>query len=234
MEVDECEGRQLNDMEIDGFNPNYFGVYYRKLFPYADMVKWMSYGNGNTCIPNTIPVLYGKHPGCDVSYFGRREFSFTIQNDIYIRYQSFNSLSELENSVKEKCPLKIDVGAVYSVDPAKRNAYEQKDGNVFTAVERELVFDIDISDYDDVRYCCQGVDVCLDCWPLMTIAIKVIDTALRDDFGFIHILWAYSGRRGVHCWVCDSKARRLTDERRGAIADYFRVYKVQTSALKHK
>ncbi|KAI9116995.1 hypothetical protein K1719_011994 [Acacia pycnantha] len=59
----------------------------------------------------------------------------------------------------------------------------------------------------------------------MTMAIKVIDTALRDDFGFKHLLWVYNGRRGVHCWVCDGKARRLTNEQRAATADYFRVYK---------
>ncbi|BBH03465.1 DNA primase [Prunus dulcis] len=167
----------------------------------------------------------GKHPVCDQSYFSRREFSFTLDNEVYLRFQSFNSMSELENSVKEKCPVKIDIGPVYSVDPSKRHAYAQSGDNVFTPVERELIFDIDMSDYDDVRYCCSGADVCLECWPLMTIAVKVIDTSLRDDFGFSHILWVYSGRRGVHCWVCDGKARRLTNEQRAAIADYFRVYK---------
>ncbi|KAK7815937.1 dna primase small subunit, partial [Quercus suber] len=37
-------------------------------------------------------------------------------NDIYLRFQSFNSASQLENSIKEKCPFKIDIGPVYSVD----------------------------------------------------------------------------------------------------------------------
>lgn len=214
MVIDECEaeGHKRNAVP-DGFSADYLRAYYRKLFPHADIFKWMSYGND------------GKHPACDPSYFGRREFSFTLDNDIYLRFQSFNSASELENSIKEKNPFKIDIGPVYSVDPAKRHAYAQSGDNVFTPVERELVFDVDITDYDDVRYCCSGADVCLDCWPLMTVVIKVIDTSLRDDFGFNHILWVYSGRRGVHCWVCDGKARRLTNEQRASIAEYFRVYK---------
>ncbi|KAL6958897.1 hypothetical protein U1Q18_040242 [Sarracenia purpurea var. burkii] len=124
----------------------------------------------------------GKHPGCNISYFGRREFSFTLDNDIYLRYQSFKSASELEKSINEKCPVKIDIGPVYNVDPAKRHAYAQAGDNCFTPVERELIFDVDITDYDDVRYCCKGADVCLDCWPLMTVVIKVIDTALRASF----------------------------------------------------
>ena len=48
----------------------------------------------------------------------------------------------MENSIKDKCPFKIDIGPVYSVDPAKRHAYAQSGDNVFTPVERELVFDI--------------------------------------------------------------------------------------------
>ncbi|KAI3892808.1 hypothetical protein MKX03_000912 [Papaver bracteatum] len=204
-----------NDMMmIDGkeaFNPDHLKIYYAKHFPYADISKWMSYGNDR------------KHPACDLSYFGRREFSFILGNDVYLRYQSFNNAAQMESSIRRECPFKIDIGAVYNVDPAKRNAYTGE--NAFTPVEKELVFDIDMSDYDDVRYCCSGANICKKCWALMTIAIKVIDSALREDFGFTHILWVYSGRRGVHCWVCDARARRLNNAQRAAIADYFHVYK---------
>eukprot|EP00897_Mesotaenium_endlicherianum_P009097 jgi/Mesen1/8215/ME000442S07500 len=165
-------------------------------------------------------------PGSDPGFFKRREFSYTLHNDIFVRYQTFNDEAELAAGICDKCPLKIDIGAVFNVDPAKRAAYQSSGSErAFAPVERELVFDVDMTDYDDIRTCCSGANVCERCWPLMTIAIKVIDRALRDDFGFEHLLWVFSGRRGVHCWVCDDRARRLTNEQRSSVADYFRVYK---------
>lgn len=57
------------------------------------------------------------------------------------------------------------------------------------------------------------------------MSIKVIDAALRQDFGFKHLLWVYSGRRGAHCWVSDKRARLMNDQKRKAVAGYFELPK---------
>ncbi|CAI4219587.1 unnamed protein product [Parascedosporium putredinis] len=88
---------------------------------------------------------------------------------------------------------------------------------------KELCFDIDLTDYDDVRTCCDKANICEKCWTFITMAIKVVDVALRQDFGFKHIMWVYSGRRGAHAWISDCAARTMTDQQRKAIAGYLDV-----------
>ncbi len=47
--------------------------------------------------------------------FSHREFSFTLENDIYLRYQSYDSKEALEEGIKKNMPYKIDIGAIFSV-----------------------------------------------------------------------------------------------------------------------
>lgn len=43
----------------------------------------------------------------------------------------------------------------------------------FRPVQRELVIDIDISDYDELRTCGSGGHICSKCWPFMAVAVQV-------------------------------------------------------------
>ncbi len=86
-----------------------------KLTPACRYFQWLSYG------------------AVDKDYFQHREFSFTLKDDIYVRYKSFADRAEMEKgallvclrrsltcppgggiAIKDMCPYKIDIGAVFS------------------------------------------------------------------------------------------------------------------------
>ncbi|CAH1767346.1 422_t:CDS:2, partial [Entrophospora sp. SA101] len=126
--------------------------------------------------------------------FHNREFSFTLNTDVYLRYYSYNNIEELKTDILNKCPKKIDIGAIYTARPIDKKSLKP---SLFQPIEKELVFDIDMTDYDDIRTCCR------------------------------HLLWVYSGRRGAHCWVCDESARKLKNNERKAIVSYLEVIKYE-------
>ncbi|KUJ10681.1 prim-pol domain-containing protein [Mollisia scopiformis] len=186
-------------------DPEVMRSFYQRLFPWRYLFQWL----------NHSPT-----PSTD---FGHREFAFTLQNDAYLRYQSFPTSDLLRKDVLRLNPSRFEIGPVYSTNPRDRKTLRK--ASSFKPIAKELCFDIDLTDYDDIRTCCDKANICNKCWQFMTMAIKVIDVALREDFGFKHIMWVYSGRRGAHAWVCDKKARTMDDQKRRAIAGYLEVIK---------
>lgn len=111
----------MNDNLIDELLP----IYYKRLFPASLLCKWLSYGNYNPSIELlVIMVIVNFHFDSNLiyifqlkgqrNYFPRREFSFTLKDDVYLRYQTFNDFNEFEKELLKKIPYKIDIGSVYN------------------------------------------------------------------------------------------------------------------------
>ncbi len=54
-------------------------------------------------------------PPGNMDTFTHREFSFTLVDDVYVRYQSFDGQEGLEKALKKSVPYKVDIGAIFSV-----------------------------------------------------------------------------------------------------------------------
>lgn len=64
----------------------------------------------------------------------------------------------------------------------------------------------------------------------MVVSSKILKLGLEsiilshiEYFGFKKFFFVFSGRRGIHCWVCDKGAMELTDEQRSAIVNFLTV-----------
>jgi len=197
-------------MKNEDFNRELLRIYYDRLFPFKQMFRWLSYKNDPKSSSKSV----------EKDYFLRREFTLVLEGDIFCRYTCFKDAEEYRAQVMARQPIRMEIGAVFSHPPKNHNTVVKE---AYKPLERELVFDIDMDDYDDIRTCCTGAKLCTKCWTFMKAAIKTIDRCMREDFGFKHLVFVYSGRRGVHCWIGDKAARCLSNEQRSAVAEYMTV-----------
>ncbi|KXS95516.1 hypothetical protein AC578_4621 [Pseudocercospora eumusae] len=181
-------------------DPETLKQYYGRLCPFRELFQWLN------------------HSATPQPDFQNREFSFWLPENRVIRYLSFPSADLLRKQCVQMAPERFEIGPQYSINPKDRKTL--KKASAFKPIMKELVFDIDMTDYDPIR-----ANICIKCWQFIVMAIKVVDMALREDFGFQHIMWVYSGRRGAHAWISDKRAREMDDSKRKAIANYLDVVK---------
>lgn len=217
MDIDGLDGDDTLDMAMeqidekaiernDSTEPMAMLAFYKRLLPFKSLYVWLN---------RDLPHQPTKN-------FTNREFAFTLLNDVYIRYQSFSNWEEWKKEVVRLNPARFEIGPVYTAKPKDRKMLQK---SVFRPVSRELVVDIDMTDYDAIRTCCSGKGICKRCWAWIAVAVQVLDEGLRSDFGFKHLLWVYSGRRGIHLWISDKEACELQDDARKAIVGWLEVVK---------
>ncbi|KAF9816857.1 hypothetical protein IEO21_03831 [Rhodonia placenta] len=186
-------------------------AFYRRLYPFKSVFGWLN------------------HDHAPSKLFTQREFAFTLQGDVYLRYNSFDNADDLKKQICKLNPTRFEIGPMYSARPRDKKTVRPA---MFTPQLRELVFDIDMTDYDSIRTCCSGADICKRCWVFIAAAVRVLDKGIRDQFGYKYLLWVYSGRRGIHLWISDQEAMELTDEQRRALVGWLTV--IQGGKEMHK
>ncbi|ESX00968.1 hypothetical protein KL918_002613 [Ogataea parapolymorpha] len=198
-----------DEVSLKNYKPSSadMAYYYEHFLPFKSIYLWLN------------------HSQAAQADFTMREFAFEYKSGAYQRYNSFHSATEFKQSVVKAQPTRFEVGAVYPVEPRMRKSVSKA---LMKPIAKELVLDIDLTDYDDVRTCCSGTEICPKCWRFITLAVKIVHRALQEDFGFEHLVWVFSGRRGVHCWVSDYRARILDETRRRAIVEYLDVLSVKS------
>lgn len=139
-----------------------------------------------------------------------REISMYTQQNTYLRYLTFDSIESFKAKIIQITPKKMDIGPFYDIKPSKTNGA--------TAIAKELVFDIDLTDYP--RECCQDKSICKKCYEIIKCSVKLLNYILKEEFGFKNIGFVFSGRRGLHCWVFDWN--ELDNSVRTDIFKYFR------------
>jgi len=161
----------------------------------------------------------------------KREFA--VEGDYYRRYVVANDADELKREVLAMRGLKsFHVGPVYNERVVRSSAHAHS-----WPERRELVFDLDLTDYDFLELETPEGDVdadaCDRAWCVCAVGIFILQWVLRKAFGFEEFVVVYSGRRGAHLYVCDDKAMNLSDDVRAAITDYFKFVPSEDAKRAH-
>jgi DNA primase small subunit len=82
--------------ETETPTPELMLAFYRRLYPFKSILKWLNHEH----VPGRL--------------FTHREIAFTLQNDVYLRYNSFETADEFKKQVCTLNPTRFEIGPVYT------------------------------------------------------------------------------------------------------------------------
>lgn len=71
-------------------------AFYNRIYPFKSIFTWLAHSH------TTTPL------------FTNREFAFTLERDVYLRYNSFQTAEEFKKQVCKLVPSRFEVGPVYN------------------------------------------------------------------------------------------------------------------------
>jgi DNA primase catalytic subunit len=137
------------------------------------------------------------------------------------RNVTFYTSEELIEYCQSKLPNLIQLGGVlpdfqFYNDRVKRNREMCK---VVGTAYGPLVLDFDLCDYDRSNVCqCGDAKICCDvCFKIFGMStIRIVHYLLEKVWGMTRIFDVFSGKKGIHIWICCERAVQMSTEQRHA------------------
>lgn len=82
--------------EEEPVTPEVMLAFYRRLYPFKSVFGWLN------------------HDHAPSKLFTQREFAFTLQGDVYLRYNSFDNADDLKKQICKLNPTRFEIGPMYS------------------------------------------------------------------------------------------------------------------------
>lgn len=93
-------------------NPLIMITFYRRLFPFKQLFLWLNQEQSSSPLPSLdIELMRRVAP---TRQFTHREFSYTLEGEVYVRYKSFANAEEMKKDVVAHNPTRFEIGPVYT------------------------------------------------------------------------------------------------------------------------
>ena len=89
-------------MDEPSATPEVMLAFYKRLYPFNSLFNWLNHDHS----PNR--------------FFTQREFAFTLENHVYLRYNSFKDADDLKKQIEYLNPSRFEIGAVYNARVSAR------------------------------------------------------------------------------------------------------------------
>ena len=196
--------------------------FFRRMFPYAAVVNCYQTNGGSIAGREVVVInhdnIWTRHDGR--IYRTPTDLDHYVNNAQYKRRHD-DTLQTVPRQVAE-----VHIGAVYSGKPRTGRRDSQMVGN-------ELVFDFDITDYNDFLRLPQAPsqEAIDKCWPVIAHSLEITVALLGSapakgvdeqhaPYAFKETIAFYSGKKGAHLEVFDERAFKLTDAQRADVLTY--------------
>jgi hypothetical protein len=141
------------------------------------------------------------------------------------RSRVFKTWQEALTSLRQDC-LNVNFGALFGSNATTLSEKEGprywerqhtfKEGAGTPRGEVVLDIDLDYRSYDRSAVCECGEQrqVCDKCWNRFMVPAQKVMNALMERMGFCKWFAVFSGRRGLHYWICDDQVVNMTAQQR--------------------